>query len=180
VGGCGGCGGCGYIFFLSKRQLTTTTHTSMLQTVASHHNQMNQRMYDRNVPSAMLPCQLDFRPATTKYSYFPVVEPRVQPPTSSIQQQPSYNQHTQFHPGIRAPWSGYQVNTESVLRNQVYALQKDSQAVYVPSSRSDLYHQYYPLPSTKKEHDHEHFRTSGTAPQITGMFYVDSRNTSKG
>ena len=31
------------------------------------------------------------------------------------------------------------VNTESLLRNQFFALQKSDQSVYVPSSNSDLY-----------------------------------------
>jgi hypothetical protein len=47
-----------------------------------------------------------------------------------------------FNPGTRqAPWSGFvsNINTESILRNQVYALQKCSQATYVPGSKSDLY-----------------------------------------
>ena len=41
-----------------------------------------------------------------------------------------------------SPWSGFasNINLESELRNQVFALQKCSQSVYVPSSNSDLYH----------------------------------------
>ena len=40
-----------------------------------------------------------------------------------------------------APFSGFveNVDVESVLRNQIFALQKNDQAVYVPSSKSDLY-----------------------------------------
>jgi hypothetical protein len=57
-------------------------------------------------------------------------------------QAPNFNPNHTFNPGnTKSPWSGFAsaVNVESELRNQIYALQKCSQAVYVPSSRSDLY-----------------------------------------
>jgi len=48
-----------------------------------------------------------------------------------------------FNPGNRkAPWSGFtsRVEDESILRNQIYPLQKsNSETTYVPSSTSDLY-----------------------------------------
>ena len=42
---------------------------------------------------------------------------------------------------MRTSQSGFasNINTESELRNQIYALQKCSQSVYVPTSNSDLY-----------------------------------------
>jgi len=109
--------------------------------VSDIHNQTNQRISDRNLPSQMLQPYLNVRPASTKYSYLPVVEPR-KPAGIPLQQMPTYNVHQTFNPGnAMAPWSGFasNVNVESELRNQVYALQKCSQAVYVPSSQSDLY-----------------------------------------
>jgi hypothetical protein len=77
----------------------------------------------------------------TKYSYFPVVDPRKEIDVR-LKQYPTFNTHTVFNPGnTQSPWSGFasNINTESVLRNQVFALQKCSQAVYVPNSNSDLY-----------------------------------------
>jgi hypothetical protein len=108
--------------------------------VADIHNQTNARIYDRNIPSQPLQPYLEVRPVMTKYSYFPVVDPRksIRVP---MQQMPTYNVQ-QFNPGnAPGPWSGFatNVNTESELRNQVYALQKCSQSVYVPQSNSDLY-----------------------------------------
>ena len=53
-----------------------------------------------------------------------------------------YNVGLVFNPGDRmAPFAGFveNVDVESVLRNQIFALQKNDQAVYVPSSKSDLY-----------------------------------------
>lgn len=112
-----------------------------IECVSQIHNQTNQRLYDRNIPSQMLQPYINSRPVMTKYSYFPIVDPRKEL-NVRLQQQPTYNVHNVFNPGnATAPWSGYasNVNTESELRNQIYALQSCSQAVYVPSSQSDLY-----------------------------------------
>jgi hypothetical protein len=104
--------------------------------------QTNERIYNRNIPSQMLQPYIDVRPVMTKYSYLPIVDPRKEVTTRLIQT-PTYNVNQVFNPGnTESPWSGFasNVNTESVLRNQVFALQKCSQSVYVPSSNSDLYH----------------------------------------
>ena len=103
--------------------------------------QTNTRIYDRNIPSQMLQPYLDVRPVMTKYTYLPIVDQRKQL-NVKLQQDPAYNINTAFNPGnTKSPWSGFasNVNTESILRNQVYALQKCSQSVYVPNSGSDLY-----------------------------------------
>ena len=109
--------------------------------VSKIHQQTNTRIYDRNIPSQMLQPYLDVRPVMTKYSYFPIVDPRKEI-SVKLQQQPTFNTQTTFNPGnTQSPWSGFasNINTESELRNQIYALQKCSQATYVPSSNSDLY-----------------------------------------
>jgi hypothetical protein len=111
------------------------------ETCQSIHQETNTRIYDRNVPSQLLQSYIDVRPVSTKYSLLPIVDPRAKPSVPYIDR-PTYRVSTTFNPGNRgAPWSGYSshVNVESELRNQVYALQKCSQAVYVPSSTSDLY-----------------------------------------
>jgi hypothetical protein len=109
--------------------------------VSDIHKQTNQRIYSRNIPSQMLQPYLDVRPVMTKYSYFPIVDPRKNV-SVPLKQMPTYNVHQVFNPGNAvAPWSGFatNINKESELRNQIYALQKCSQSVYVPSSNSDLY-----------------------------------------
>jgi hypothetical protein len=58
--------------------------------VSDIHNQTNQRISDRNLPSQMLQPYLNVRPASTKYSYLPVVEPR-KPAGIPLQQMPTYN-----------------------------------------------------------------------------------------
>ncbi len=105
------------------------------------HKETNTRIYERNIPSQMLQPYVDVRPVMTKYSYFPIVDPR-KPISVPMEQLPTFNVHKTFNPGnTTSPWSGFasSINTESELRNQVYALQKCSQSVYVPSSNSDLY-----------------------------------------
>jgi len=117
--------------------------------------QTNRRIYDRNIPSQMLQPYLDVRPVLTKYSYLPIVDPRSRI-SVPLKQQPTYNVQTVFNPGnTTSPWSGFasNINKESELRNQIYALQKCSQAVYVPNSNSDLYQ--YKFNSTKQANPHE-------------------------
>lgn len=122
------------------------------QCVSEIHKETNNRIYDRNIPSHMLQPYLDVRPVSTKYSYLPIVDPRKQP-TVQLNQQPTYNVHQVFNPGnSQSPWSGFatNINIESELRNQIYALQKCSQSVYVPKSNSDLYDYKF---KTKTQHN---------------------------
>jgi hypothetical protein len=105
------------------------------------HLQTNQRIYDRNIPSVPLQSYLSVPPASTKYSIMPVVDPR-RKLYVPLKVMPTFNPFTQFNPGNdEGPYSGYatNINIESELKNQIYALQSCDQAVYVPNSKSDLY-----------------------------------------
>ena len=105
------------------------------------HLQTNHRIYDRNIPSAPLQPYLSVRPASTKYSIMPIVDPR-RKLNVPLQVMPTFNPFTAFNPGNdEGPYSGYatNINIESELKNQIYALQSCDQAVYVPNSKSDLY-----------------------------------------
>jgi len=116
----------------------------------------NDRIYDRNLPSQLLQPYLNVRPVMTKYSRLPIVDPR-SAVSVKMNQLPTYNIYQTFNPGNRcAPWSGYasQVNVESQLRNQVYALQRCDQSIYVPNSSSDLY-EYSFQPTTQQNQPHE-------------------------
>jgi len=155
------------------------------QCVSDIHNQTNNRIYDRNLPSQMLQPYLDVRPVMTKYSYFPIVEPRKQINVPLVKM-PTYNVHETFNPGnTQSPWSGFasNINTESELRNQIYALQKCSQAVYVPNSSSDLY--AYKFQTKTQPNPHELLFRDETfgdfnpnpAPGLcgSGIFYNNTR-----
>jgi len=150
------------------------------------HKETNTRIYDRNVPSQMLQPYLDVRPVMTKYSHFPIVDPR-KPISVPLVQMPTYNVHKTFNPGNTvSPWSGFasNINKESELRNQIYALQKCSQSVYVPNSNSDLYN--YKFHSLKQQNPHEllfqtdKFSEFNPNPDSnivgSGMFHNNTRN----
>ena len=149
------------------------------------HEQTNTRIYNRNIPSQPLQPYLDSRPVLTKYSIMPIVDPRQQIETPLIQRA-TYTPETIFNPGNDfGPWSGYatNVNHESELRNQIYALQKCSQSVYVPSSNSDLYD--YRFKTRTQPNPHELLFRNDTfesfnpnpAPKIcgTGIFNNNTR-----
>ena len=128
---------------------------SQYECSSNMQEQMNRKIYDRNIPSQMLQPYLDVRPVMTKYSYLPIVDPR-KPLNVPLKQMPTYNVHNVFNPGnTTSPWCGFSsnINKESELRNQIYALQKCSQSVYVPNSKSDLYN--YKFHSNKQANPHE-------------------------
>lgn len=103
--------------------------------------QLNERLYKRNIPSGTLQPSFSLRPVSTKYDYMSIFDRRPQS-NVEIQRQPAFNNQHTFNPGNSvAPWSGFatNVNQESKLRNQFFALQKCEQSNWVPSSNSDLY-----------------------------------------
>ena len=103
--------------------------------------ELNERIAERNIPSAYLEPNIDFRPVMTKYSILPVVDQKA-PSSVNILRYPTYSPHSVYNVGNNsAPWSGFasSINTESTLRNQFFALQKCDQSAYIPSSDSDLY-----------------------------------------
>ena len=103
--------------------------------------ELSQRMAARNVPSAPLQPQFGIRPVSTKYALLPIVDRRA-PASVPIKVEPTYSTRRVFNPGTaQAPWSGFatNINKESELRDQFFALQKCDQGDYVPSSKSDMY-----------------------------------------
>ena len=111
------------------------------QSVSQRQQTVYLRSSMRNIPSQPLQPYLDARPVLSKYSILPVVDPRKEVNTV-LNQRATYTPQTIFNPGNdSAPWSGYasNVNHESELRNQIFAIQSCSQASYVPSSNSSLY-----------------------------------------
>ena len=104
--------------------------------------ELNDRIYSRNIPSAPLQPAFSMRPTPTKYSIFPIVDLNRVDHNVKMESYPTYNSNQVFNPGnAQAPWSGFanDINTESSLRNQFFALQSCDQAKYVPSSNSDMF-----------------------------------------
>ena len=78
--------------------------------VSDIHEQTNKRIYERNIPSHTLQPYIDVRPVMTKYSYFPIVDPRKKI-SVPMEQLPTYNVNTVFNPGNSvSPWSGFASN----------------------------------------------------------------------
>jgi hypothetical protein len=155
------------------------------QSVAQIHEETNGRIYDRNIPSNVLQPYVDVRPVMTKYSYFPIVDPRKKVDVSLIQL-PTYNVNRVFNPGnTQSPWSGFasNINKESELRNQIYAIQKCSQSVFVPSSKSDLYKYSFKTITKPNPHEllfqNESFSSFNPNPDQnivgSGIFYNNTR-----
>ena len=149
---------------------------------------MNTRTYVRNIPSQPLQPYLDAHPVLTKYSVLPVVDPRKEIKVPLVQQA-TFNLEQTFNPGnvtASAPWSGYasNVNNESELRGQIFALQECSQSKYIPSSKSSLYNVHWknsqqisqPFPELFKK---ETFAPSDTNPYANTIGYALFNNSTR-
>lgn len=102
---------------------------------------MNKKLYNRNIPSNLLEPNFDPRPVSTKYANMPILDP-IKESTEPKNNYMIYNNNQTFFPGTSKPhFNGYasKITDENILRNQYFALQKADQAIYVPSSKSDLY-----------------------------------------
>jgi hypothetical protein len=105
-------------------------------------DELNDRILGRFYPDMPLQPNLNVRPVPTKYSHFPVID-RIPFAKVPIVEAPYYSMETNFTPSnSRGPVDGYfsNVNVESNLRNQYFAIQRGApQNEYIPSSQSDLY-----------------------------------------
>ena len=120
-------------------------HSYIDQPISKRQETIYLRSYERNIPSQPLQPYLDARPVLTKYSILPIVDPRKSIQTQLIQQS-TYSPEQIYNPGNDfGPWSGYasNVNHETELRNQIFALQHCTQAAYIPSSQSSLYNVHW-------------------------------------
>jgi len=127
-------------------QQTTSSFYGVQQGVLYGQNErvdeLNDRISARNAPDTHLKPNYDPRPVSTKYAHFPMINRRA-PSHEPVINFMDHSVSANFNPGSsRAPPVGYfnQVDTETVLRNQFFALQNGpGQHVYIPSSDSDLY-----------------------------------------
>lgn len=118
------------------------------ESISNIHKNINDGIYERNIPSKTLQPYYDRFSCNTKYVKMPIY-------ASTINQHyQEFNPHKTFNPGSSAPWTGYKaaIDHESELRGQLYALQHSDQATYVPNSYSDLY-QPQPIHNSKQTHN---------------------------
>jgi hypothetical protein len=105
------------------------------------HNIINKTIANRNFPSNNLAMNFSFRSVNTKYTLMPTYNHQIES-SVPIDNSEVYNVNSTFFPGTRKPhFCGFATNVdrESTLRNQFFALQKADQVAYVPNSSSDLY-----------------------------------------
>jgi hypothetical protein len=104
-----------------------------------YEDELNVRLEGRWLPSVSLKPLYDIRPVSTKYTWFHSLDDTIQPKVE-LKQYKEYSPKV-FNPGQRAPVDYYlnSIDIESKLRSQFMALQKSSQAVYVPELTSDMY-----------------------------------------
>lgn len=108
-------------------------------------NVYNEQIYSRNIPSGTMTMNFSSIPVSTKCTTFPIFNNNV----STFNDNQSigtpnnvYNTETNFFPGTDKPnFDGFCINIdkESLLRNQFFALQSGDQSKYFPSSNSDMY-----------------------------------------
>jgi hypothetical protein len=114
---------------------------------------INESILERNKPETSLAPNFSPRPVLTRYARFPMLDNRM-PTKVPIEANYNYSLEKTFTPPLMnvGPVSGFinNVEIETSLRNQDYALQKgNDEVVYIPSSQSDLYKVY--IPSTPCE-----------------------------
>ena len=105
------------------------------------NNNIGNNIYERVVPSQEMQMNFGFRPIMSKYATMPILDNRLVSEVN-INKEPIYNSETVFYPGTSKPhFNGFasNIDNESTLRNQFFALQKGDKHLYVPNSNSDLY-----------------------------------------
>ena len=115
--------------------------TGVFQCQLNREQELSNRIAARNIPSAPLEPSYSCRAVPTKYTLMPIIDER-KAASVPLLEYPPYNISDTFNPGTtESPWSGFakNINDESKLRNQFFAIQNCPQSYYIPSSNSDLY-----------------------------------------
>ena len=118
---------------------------------------INDTIFNRNFPSSNLQMNFSPTPVDTRHTTFPILDNKKES-NNSIKTYPFYNSEQIFFPGNRKPhFNGLanNIDLESSLRNQFFALQKADQAHYIPSSNSDMYNNPVNFINTNKNLNEE-------------------------
>jgi len=118
-----------------KRNLFTETYFCNYERL----EQLNERLYNRNLASTNIPTTVDPRPQHTRRG--------VQYGQTNLKHKPiQYFTSTHFLPSnSKYPYIGYakSIDAEHHLRNQFFPKQKECvYTSYIPSTKSSLYNQY--------------------------------------
>lgn len=142
--------------------------------------ELNDRIWSRNVPDKALAANFDPRPTSTKYAHFGILDRRGIT-TVPMTETEAHTVGTNFNPGTqRAPPGSIirDVDIETTLRNQYSVLRHgDNYSEYVPSSHSDLFMVNVPSSSTGnglvshpnlfKQESHSTFRAKAFSQDLT-------------
>jgi hypothetical protein len=92
--------------------------------------ELNERIFDRNRPLTYFNPVFEQRSQSTKYQKYPITKPI---------------ENDSIKMGYKTKWSEFasNVNSESVLRNQIYPRSNSTSSQYIPSSSSDLYNRQF-------------------------------------
>ena len=121
-----------------------------------YDNTLNKRLNERYFPNQTLQPNLEHRPSSTKYQKFPYISHET--PSVKLNRYNYFNPEKTFYTGnAKAPvfFALDNVDTESRLRNQFFALQKNDQAQYIPGMNSSLYNMKSKL--QQKPHKNENY-----------------------
>ena len=115
-------------------------------------DEINNRLYERNLTSAPVKMQYDVRAVPTRYVHMPTIDTH-QETSVPCENKPIYNTRTMFTPANSLPFNGYQENIdiETTLHNTIFPIQACPQSKFIPSSRSDLYNSHYLVKKDKKD-----------------------------
>lgn len=103
---------------------------------------LNKRIFERNIPSRTLQQQFSVRPVSTKFTKFQTLsENETLNNNEKINMLPTYNIQNDFNPGSTAPPQGYinNIDDESRLNRQFFSNQNSFQSKWIPSTESSLY-----------------------------------------
>lgn len=102
------------------------------------NNQLNNRIYKRNIPGQAMNPSYDPRPQCTKYVQYPIFSVE----KCNHDHYALFDPNNHFNPGTKSPYSGYalHVDEESKMKN-IFMVKQNSapQTHYIPSSNSDMY-----------------------------------------
>ena len=144
--------------------------------------ELDNRILARSFPSAPLQPNYDPRPISTKYSLMPALSGR-KPNAEPKKEYNEYNVHKTFNPcNDGAPVNGFlnNVDHETYLRNQYFALQKGDKQHYVPKGSSELFNDYLfntvsgeeqPHPGLFKKEEFNNNRTNHSGLDGIGVDY---------
>jgi hypothetical protein len=148
----------------------------------NYDNELNLRLNKRYFPDTGLKPVFDVRPVSTKYSHFQLMEERAAPKEQLLNYK-EYNPHQTFTPSDRKGPSEYffnNIDVESTLRNQFFALTKSDQSQYMPDFNSNLYNTHslpqYNKVNTPVENIHFNPDRCNLAPN---SFHNHTRNNLK-